>query len=55
MKTLMIEGNAIEFKFNSPLEETGFISEDFNYLQKPANATIGVIDIIDSPLSQIII
>lgn len=55
MKTFTIGGNVIEFQFNLPLEETNFLSEDFDYTMKPANATVWVIDLINSPLPQIII
>lgn len=48
MKTLTIKGNVIEFKFNPPIEETGGISEDFNYLQKPAYGTIWITELIKS-------
>ncbi|MDD2892188.1 MAG: hypothetical protein PHQ95_04435 [Candidatus Gracilibacteria bacterium] len=48
MKTLTIEGNVIEFKFNPPLEETGFIGEDFDYIKKPAYGTIGITELIKS-------
>ncbi|MBP9779571.1 hypothetical protein KBD33_03030 [Candidatus Gracilibacteria bacterium] len=52
MKSIFIYGNNISFNFSSPLEETGFLGEDFNYKKKTAYATTGIQDLIiaDSPI-----
>lgn len=52
MKSISIYWNNISFNFSSPLEETGFIWEDFNYKSKTSYATIWIQDIIkaDSPI-----
>lgn len=39
MKTLNIFWNSIKFNFNLPIEETWYISENFDYIQKSAYAT----------------
>lgn len=39
MKTLNIFWNNIEFNFNSPVSETWYISEDFDFNKKTAYAT----------------
>lgn len=39
MKTLNIFWNSISFNFNSPIQETWFLNENFNYFQKSAYAT----------------
>lgn len=46
MKSISIYWNNISFQFNTPLEETGFIWEDFNYKIKSAYATIWIQDLI---------
>ncbi|EKD44439.1 MAG: hypothetical protein ACD_71C00130G0001 [uncultured bacterium (gcode 4)] len=48
MKTLTLEGNVIEFKFNPPIEETNFTSEDFDFQRKPSYATIGITELIQA-------
>lgn len=55
MKAITILNTDLKFQFNPPAEENWGISEDFNYLEKPANATIGIIELINNPLAQIII
>ncbi|GAB0174575.1 MAG: hypothetical protein HHAS10_04540 [Candidatus Altimarinota bacterium] len=46
MKSISIYGNNISFNFSLPLEETGYIGEDFNYKNKTAYATLGIHDLI---------
>ncbi|MDD3144746.1 MAG: hypothetical protein PHV23_01400 [Candidatus Gracilibacteria bacterium] len=42
MKTFEFLGNKIIFSFNSPVQETGYISEDFDFTKKSSYATLGV-------------
>lgn len=37
---LRLYGNDIVFSFDSPVKETGCLSESFDYMKKPAYATI---------------
>lgn len=37
---LRLYGNDIIFSFDSPVKETGRVSESFDYMKKPAYATI---------------
>lgn len=46
METLRIGNIEVIFEFNEPLEETGFISETFDFISKPAYATIGISEIV---------
>lgn len=46
MKSISIYWNNISFQFNIPLEETGFLWENFNYKTKPAYATVWIQDLI---------
>lgn len=46
MKSISIYWNQISFNFSSPLEETGFLWEDFDYKKKTAYATIWIQDLI---------
>jgi hypothetical protein len=46
MKSISIYWNSISFNFSSPLEETGFLWENFDYKKKTAYATTGIQDII---------
>ncbi len=48
MKTLILEGNVIEFKLNPPIEETNFTSEDFDFQRKSSYATIGITELIQA-------
>lgn len=41
-----ILNSKITFEMNGPIEETGFISENFDFLSKPAYATVGISEII---------
>lgn len=36
----------VNFEFNPPEEEIGFISEDFDFVKKPAYATPGIAELI---------
>ena len=42
----LILNSKITFEFNEPLEETDYLSETFDFLSKPAYATIGVSELI---------
>jgi hypothetical protein len=53
MKTLTLEKNAIKFSFNSPIEETGFIKETFDFQNKPSYATIGITELLQTDNSVI--
>ncbi|NRH21356.1 hypothetical protein HOO68_04905 [Candidatus Gracilibacteria bacterium] len=46
MSIYTIWGNTISINFSLPIEETGFIGEDFDYKKKHAYATIGIQEII---------
>jgi hypothetical protein len=46
MSTLQIWWNTISINFSLPIEETGYIWEDFDYKKKHAYATVGIQDII---------
>jgi hypothetical protein len=46
MKTLSIFWNNIKFNFNSPVEETWHISEDFDFNKKTAYATLWIQELI---------
>lgn len=46
MSTYTIWWNTISINFSLPIEETGFIWEDFDYKKKHAYATIGIQEII---------
>lgn len=46
MKSISLYWNTISFNFSSPLEETWFLWEDFNYKKKTAYATVWIQDII---------
>ncbi len=48
MKTLSIFWNNIEFSFNSPVEETWYISEDFDFNKKTAYATQWIQELLKS-------
>lgn len=52
MKSISIYWNDISFTFSLPIEETGFLWEDFNYKNKKAYATLWIQDLIiaDSPM-----
>ncbi|GAB0175324.1 MAG: hypothetical protein HHAS10_12030 [Candidatus Altimarinota bacterium] len=41
-----IFGNTITFSFNTPVSETGFLSENFDLTKKSAYATIGIQDLL---------
>lgn len=45
METLILNSK-ITFEFNDPIEETNFLWETFDFLSKPAYATIGVSELI---------
>jgi hypothetical protein len=42
MKAIQIGKTPVIFEFNPPEEEIGFISEDFDFVKKPAYATPGI-------------
>ncbi len=46
MSTYTIWWNTISINFSLPIEETGYIGEDFNYKNKTSYATIGIQEII---------
>ncbi len=46
MKTLNIFWNSIKFNFNLPIEETWYISENFDYIKKSAYATSWIKDLL---------
>lgn len=52
MKSISLYWNNISFNFSAPLEETGFLWENFDYKKKTAYATSGIQDLIiaDSPI-----
>lgn len=44
--SLYILWNSISFSFSRPVKETGYIWETFDFLQKPAYATLGIQELI---------
>lgn len=46
MKAIQIGNLEITFELNTPEEEVGFISEDFDFLKKTAYATPGIAELI---------